>query len=321
MSKKSYRVHNWENYNRSLINRGNIMVWVSKDIHSHWHYGKARRPGGVYKYSDLLIMTALVIKEVYHLPFRACEGMLRSLVSMLKLAVEVPSYTTLCRRASGLEIDLAVGGRHKTKIAAVLIDSTGIRIYGQSQWSAAKGYQCARQAWTKLSIAVDAQTHEILGLAVSDGHAYDANFLPPLLAQLKPSVEKVKADGAYDKRKCYIAAAKKGAYLVTPPQHRACVQTQNRNTANHAALNVRDEAIAMIKTYETEEQGRKAWKIGSGYHQRSLVETAMFRLKSIFGEDVRCRKPDNQAMQLRLRCYALNKMSALGLPQSVEVTG
>jgi len=40
----------------------------------------------------------------------------------------------------------------------------------------------------------------------------------------------------------------------------------------------RDEAIRGCRKL-----GRKGWKISVGYHRRSLAETAMFRMKTIFG--------------------------------------
>jgi hypothetical protein len=65
--------------------------------------------------------------------------------------------------------------------------------------------------------------------------------------------------------------------------------------------------------------GRQEWKQESGYHRRSLAETTMFRFKTIFGGTLRLRRFDNQAVELFLKCAALNRMIQLGKPDSYKV--
>ena len=65
--------------------------------------------------------------------------------------------------------------------------------------------------------------------------------------------------------------------------------------------------------------GRKQWKLKSGYHRRSLVECAFFRLKTVLRERLRSRRADTQTAEARLRCLALNRMTSLGMPQSEAI--
>ena len=60
--------------------------------------------------------------------------------------------------------------------------------------------------------------------------------------------------------------------------------------------------------------GRANWKKGSNYHQRSLAETAMFRLKKILGTTVSARKIENQDIETLIKVNILNKMTSLGMP-------
>ncbi len=76
----------------------------------------------------------------------------------------------------------------------------------------------------------------------------------------------------------------------------------------------RDAAIRRI-----EEIGRAKWKKENNYHRCSLAETAIFRLKIIFGPNLRSRTLENQAAETRLRCKALNRMAHLGMPDSYPV--
>ncbi|MFL6212969.1 MAG: IS5 family transposase, partial [Blastocatellia bacterium] len=63
----------------------------------------------------------------------------------------------------------------------------------------------------------------------------------------------------------------------------------------------------------------KQWKQEVGYHRRSLAETQMFRVKTIFGDRVRARQFAGQATQVLVRCAALNTMTHLGMPDSYAV--
>jgi hypothetical protein len=67
------------------------------------------------------------------------------------------------------------------------------------------------------------------------------------------------------------------------------------------------------------EVGRDVWKREAGYHLRSLVETAMMRLKTIFSDRLKAREWRRQETELRVRCAALNRMTAMGMPQSYAV--
>ena len=77
---------------------------------------------------------------------------------------------------------------------------------------------------------------------------------------------------------------------------------------------MRDENLRSIR-----KQGRKSWKQTSGYHVRSLAETAMFRMKTIFGSELSARLLETQITQALIRCVALNRMTYLGMPKSYKV--
>jgi hypothetical protein len=76
----------------------------------------------------------------------------------------------------------------------------------------------------------------------------------------------------------------------------------------------RDENLRRIRKV-----GRKAWKRESNYHRRSLSETTMFRFKTIFGGSLSARKFDNQAVELFIKCAALNRMIQIAKPDSYAV--
>jgi hypothetical protein len=65
--------------------------------------------------------------------------------------------------------------------------------------------------------------------------------------------------------------------------------------------------------------GLKGWKKKSGYHKRSLVETAIFRLKTLFADKLKSREAHRQATEVMVRCAAMNRMTELGMPQSYQI--
>ena len=67
------------------------------------------------------------------------------------------------------------------------------------------------------------------------------------------------------------------------------------------------------------EQGRKEWKPASGYHRRSLAENAFFRLKTFFSDQLKKRSFEAQCTEVYSRIVVLNRMTALGMPESVPV--
>jgi hypothetical protein len=74
---------------------------------------------------------------------------------------------------------------------------------------------------------------------------------------------------------------------------------------------LRDDIICNIR-----QLGRKEWKKQSGYHKRSLAETAMYRLKMIFNDSLRARIFENLPTEAFLCYRVLNKMIPLGMPDS-----
>jgi len=133
-------------------------------------------------------------------------------------------------------------------------------------------------------------------------------MLPELLEQVMQPIAQVSADGGYDHPSCYEVIAKRNARAAIPPRRSAKIWQHGNCKAERLA---RDENLRRIR-----QVGRAKWKRESGYHRRSLAETAMFRLKTIFGGVLRARTEAAQDTETKLRLSALNKMTALGMPDA-----
>ena len=81
--KTKYHVSNWAEYDRALVQRGDITLWFSPDAADSWTPGPCGKRGGQRKFSDQAIETALVLRLVFKLPLRQAEGFLRSILSLI----------------------------------------------------------------------------------------------------------------------------------------------------------------------------------------------------------------------------------------------
>jgi IS5 family transposase len=307
-SKPVYRIRNWKQYNDALVNRGSLTLWVDRAALQAWQYQGPPQQGAQFRYSDTAIQCVLTLRAVYHLPLRATEGFARSILGLMGTELSVPDYSTLCRRAKTLQIDLpkvAVGPLH------LVIDSTGLKVYGEGEWKVRQHGYSKRRTWLKLHLAIDPATHEIRAAMVSEPGVTDAEAVPDLLEQEEGQIEAVEADGAFDRRGVYKALERRGARAIIPPRRDAKIIRHGNTSGPRLA---RDENLRRIRKI-----GRTAWKEEAGYHRRSLGETAMFRIKTIFGDGVASRSPERQAKEVGIRCRAMNIMTHQGMPVSERV--
>ena len=104
--KTKYRVSNWSEYDRALVQRGDVTLWISENAVASWRPAPTGRRGAQRKFSDLAIETALTLRLVFNLPLRQAEGFLRSILSLMSIDLESPDHTTLSRRSQSLDADL-----------------------------------------------------------------------------------------------------------------------------------------------------------------------------------------------------------------------
>lgn len=311
-SKPKYRVGNWSDYNDALINRGDLTVWVDEDVLEAWRAGEHNgQRGAPYVYSDLAIECMAMLMVVYNLPLRATQGFLSSVLKILGVDLPVPHYTTLSRRLQKLEWELPRQIADPTQPLHLVVDSTGVKLYGDGEWKARTHGPSKRRTWRKLHLAVDANSGEITASVVSTNDVGDNEVLSDLLDNTGDAPSQVSGDGAYDSAGCYDAIHGYGASATIPPRRNAKIW-QNGNS-DEPPLE-RDENLRYIR-----EHGRAQWKRDHDYHQRSLAETAMYRMKMVFDDHVNAHSFDGQSGELFARCAALNKMTQLGMPESYKV--
>ncbi len=151
--KTNYRVGKWAEYDRALVQRGDITLWISADATDAWEPAQTGRRGGQRKFSDHAIETALMLRLVFKLPLRQAEGFLRSVLSLMGVDLEAPDHTTLSRRGQHLDVDFHLVPANEP--IHRIVDSTGLSIVGEGEWAAAKHGGKGKRGWRKLHLGLD----------------------------------------------------------------------------------------------------------------------------------------------------------------------
>jgi hypothetical protein len=134
--KTHYRVGNWQAYERALVKRGDVTLWLSPDARAAGGVPPSGRPGGQQRFSDLAIETALTLRREFHLAFRLTEGFVRSILSVMCAGLDAPDHPTLSRRSQWL--DPAAHDLPGTGPLHLIVDSTGLSVVGEGEWAVAK---------------------------------------------------------------------------------------------------------------------------------------------------------------------------------------
>lgn len=231
------------------------------------------------------------------------EGM----VHLLGLELQVAHYSRLSRRAAALSIDLL---NNKKTVTDLVIDSTGLKVYGEGEWKVRTHGPQKRRIWRKYHVAVDPDSHEVVAVELTQAHVHDGHVVEKLLSN-QTQIGKVYGDGAYSfKQSLDPIADRGGTPLIAIRRGTSLV----KKTPSSGEV-LRNQLVKDIWA----SGGQNKWKKTSGYHLRSLVETHMFRLKTILGGVLRSRKFEHQVTEARIMAKILNKMTSLGMPESVRV--
>ena len=166
--KQKYKTLNWSQYNKNLVKRGDIRLFISKEKLTSWfapRRGKNCRPR---VYSNDTILLALTILVLYRLNYRSAEGFLTALLAMMKIDLPVPDYTTLCRRMKSL----SVGYRRyliqkKGQPLDLVFDATGLKVYSRGEWKTKPSDRFNVKNWKMLHLGMSPDNFQIRELEFS----------------------------------------------------------------------------------------------------------------------------------------------------------
>ena len=249
------------------------------------------------------------LNSVFHLNLRTTQGFLQSIVALMALDLPVPNYSTVSRRQSAVDVRLSVGPTDRPR--HVVIDSTGLKIYGAGEWHIRKHRTLRRRTWRKLHLGVDETTKEMVAMDLTASNVHDARRLSSLLSKTPGSIGQVSADRAYDTGSCYEAVLQHDAIVTILPRRNARC---SRDSHPPPWRGMRDTHLRRIRT-----QGRYEWRKSSGCTRQSVAENAVSRYKAILGVSLSARTVKNQKVEAAIKRAVLNRMAELGMPRSERV--
>ena len=259
-------------------------------------------------YSDLAIELCLTLGKVLKQPLRQTLGLMRSIATLLGVKIAVSDFSTLSRRSNGA-ILLPNPRTDNGASIQLVVDSTGLKIFGEGDWLEEKHKTKAkRKSWRKLHLWLDLVSGQIVCSDLTADDVGDPTVLPSLLDQTDGPVDLFLADGAYEGEPTVEALTERlgSAIQVTipPPKNAVLSPDASRNPS------IRDRHIA-----EIEADGRMAWQKSSGYNQRSRIETQIGRWKAVIGHKLKARSFENQNKEAKIGVRILNRMTELGRPK------
>jgi len=198
--KTLYRVKNWSEYDKALVQRGSIRFWICAGLEKTWMHTGEKQRGSQFDYSDQAIRVMLTVKEVFHLTNRGVEGFVRSIFRMMRINLPVPDHSTLSKRGKDLKVNLPKKNNRKLNI---VMDSTGLKIYGEGEWKVRQHGVSKRRTWRKLHIGANPEDGEIQAVILTENSVSDDAAVAVLLKQIEQEIDEFAADGAYNKRKVY----------------------------------------------------------------------------------------------------------------------
>jgi len=215
------------------------------------------RRGASETYSDGAIATVATLKSLFHLAGRQAQSFVESLFELMGIRLPVPDHSTISHRLGALSVAMPV--QPATGASHGVVDSTGIKVYGEGEWKAWQHGVSKRRTWRKLHLGVDEATGEIGVAEVTPNDYHDNEILPSLLDGIDGEIAQVSGDGAYDTFACHEAIAQRSAVAAIPSRHDVQPCRPQEKTPTHP----RDQILQRIV-----QVGRAAWKQESGYHRR-----------------------------------------------------
>lgn len=224
-------------------------MWFCERALAAWERPRdAVTVGRPYPYSNAAIEGRRVLQELFRLPYRQTEGLVESLLKHMEADVSIADFTSLAKPAAKLNVALKL--RDVAGPSEVVVDSTGLRVYGGEKWKVRTHGQGKRPTWRQLVPAMNSATDQIETDALTENGGHDADQVAPLL----------------DRPQSVRRLERRQIQPIIPPRRNT---TRFRHGNSAQAVHLRHAAWRTIRIL-----GQRWWKVYSGYHRRSLAETA-----------------------------------------------
>ena len=84
------------------------------------------------EYSNHAIETAVLIRQVFHLALRQTEGFMTSIARIMKADINISDFSSISKRS--IELPRQVLSKAQEPGSLIIVDSTGLKVYGKDEW-------------------------------------------------------------------------------------------------------------------------------------------------------------------------------------------
>ena len=172
------KITNNSSYNNSLKQHGRLDFWIDKSIFSNWTYNGKQAKGGKVIYSDVAIVLALILSQVYSLPLRQTEGFMSSLLQLHNYQLTIPDYTTLYKRKKTLDVSNKLRKWNRKENLVFAIDASGLKCTGEKEWTQLQYRRTRRRKFIKIHAGINLNTRHILFNKSTTSIVSDISVLP-----------------------------------------------------------------------------------------------------------------------------------------------
>jgi len=290
-----YHKRDWNQYNKQLVNRGKLNFWIKPDL--LWQAPRKKKNGHPFVYADEAIKAMLYIRFKLHLSLRELQGFFISLMEINKKNEKVPCYTQICRRMKSLKLPQKLVD--KRGVTDIVLDTTGLKVYGAGEWRVKRYGGKAR--WMKIHLAIDAKTGQLILAEASEEYKHDTTYLEKALKAANCRKGRVLIDGIGDSKRCYELTRRYKKELITPPKSGAVL----RKEESYAR---RNEAVKIIRGLGGDMLARAIWGKLVGYNRRVEVESAIARWKGLYGGSISSRSEERISKEVTIKALMINEM-------------
>lgn len=287
----------WVHYNKHLVNRGKLHFWVSPQALKNWQAKKRKKNGHPFVYSNDLIQAICYLRFKFRISLREVEGLFGSFVVAMRKRLRIPCYTQVCRRMKALALPSELVA--KRNVTDIVLDTTGLKVYGEGEWRAER--YGGKKRWKKLHLALDVKTGKLVFTEITDEHVHDTACLEEALKRANRRKGKVLFDGIADSVKCYRLAKKYNKQLLTPPKRGAVLREEEE-------LLGRNDAVRIIRGLGNDQTAKSIWGKLAGYNRRVIIESMISRWKRLYGGDLKSRCEERKKKEIQLKAMMINAM-------------
>jgi len=292
-NKKYKDRRNWRECNQKLIKRGEF--YINPSFLEKWidevKQMNTRKVGQPYFYpeSEIEFLAILHCKFAY----RELQGIVGAISNNYKFQFPVISYSQICRRVNGLEINFEKG---KEKVV-VAIDGSGEKVSNRGEWMRQKWK--VRRGWIKV-VVMGTEDGKVIDIRVGNEDLDERRAARGMIRKNYKRIKKVLGDGLHDCKKTFNLCEKYG--IETAIKIRKDASTKARGSIRRKKE---------VKEYKR--LGHEKWVKEKGYGMRWPASEGIFSAnKRMFGEMVKATKKRNMYHEVRLKFWASNKIKGVG---------